>query len=431
MPAPAIPEPAQALLDYIEASPTPWHAARNAAARLEAAGYRRLHERERWQLARGDRAYVLRDDSALIALHAGTDTAGAGYRLIAAHTDSPGLRVRPLGAHARAGVLALGVEVYGSPILATFTDRDLGLAGRVVVREDDALATRLVRFAQPMARLPNVAIHLERKVNQEGLRFDPNRDGNALLEALGALPPAERLRDLLGTALGVAPDAVRDFELALYDAQAGAAFGPHGQYLASRQLDNLACCHAAISALLAAPGGGATAVVALFDHEEVGSTSSRGAASVLLPAVLERTGAALGLDAEDRARALAAGFLVSADMAHAVHPGRPELHDPQHTPHLNGGPVLKVNAAQRYTTDASGAARFRAACERAEVPCQTYVHRADLPCGTTVGPALAAALGVQAVDAGSAMWAMHSARESAGAHDPAYLERALTAVLTD
>lgn len=436
MPAPPAPPdalaPARALLAFIDQSPTPWHAAHNAAAWLECAGYRRLDERARWTLAPGDRAYLLRDDSALVAVRVGHGSvAEHGYRLVAAHTDSPALRVKANGAQARAGVLTLGVEVYGSPILATFTDRDLGLAGRVVVRDGAALSTRLVRLPGPMARLPNVAIHLNRKVNEDGLRVNAQSDGNAVLETLGALPPADRLHALLAAQLDVDPAAIAGFELVLFDAQPGTLYGPDGQFIASRQLDNLGSCHAALDALTASIPGAASAVVALFDHEEVGSESHRGAASSLLPGVLERIGRAQGLDAEDRARALAASFLVSTDMAHAVHPSRADLHDPGHTPQLNAGPVLKLNAAQRYATEALSGARFRAACERAGVPCQTYVHRADMHCGTTVGPLLAARLGVTSVDAGNPMWAMHSARESAGALDPGYLGRVLAVLLSE
>lgn len=423
---------ARELLDFIDRSPTPWHAGAQAAAWLERAGWRALDETGRWTLAAGEGVYLMRGGSALIALRLGTGPlAQHGFRIVAAHTDSPGLRVKPLGAHGRHGYLALNVEVYGSPILATFTDRDLGLAGRVAVRTGSDVQMRLVQFDRAMARLPNVAIHLNRRVNEEGLRLNAQSDGNAVLEVLGSLPPAQRLRALLADAAACAPEHVLDFELALFDAQPGALFGPELVLMASRQLDNLACCHAALTALTRAPQGAASTMVALFDHEEVGSETSRGAASALLGEFIDRVAGALDLDAQDRGRALSRSLLISADMAHARHPSRPDLHDEQHVPVLNGGPVLKINAAQRYITDAATAARFRLLCERAQVPGQHYVHRADLPCGSTVGPYLAARLGVAGMDVGSAMWAMHSARESAGALDPALLARLLTAALTE
>ena len=423
---------ARALLDFIDASPTPWHAAHNAAAWLERAGWRRLDESARWTLRPGEGVYLLRDDSALIAMRPGLGAlAEHGWRLVAAHTDSPGLRLKTQPAQARQGLLTLGVEVYGSPILPTFTDRDLGLAGRVAVRTPTGIQSRLVRFDEPLARLPNLAIHLNRKVNTDGLHFNAQQHGNAVLEVLGSLPPADRLHALIAQHLGCEAGVIAGFDLALFDAQPGAFFGINREFIASRQLDNLGSCHAALTALTQSRPGQAGAAVALFDHEEVGSESSRGAASTLLPAVLERLGTVLGLDAQDRARALDASFMVSADMAHAVHPSHADLHDPGHAVRVNGGPVIKTNASQRYATEALSGARFRTLCERAGVPCQEYTHRADLHCGTTVGPLLAARLGVRAVDAGNPMWAMHSARESAGAHDGAALTAALTALFSE
>lgn len=429
---------AEDLLDYIDASPSPWHAVAEAARRLEARGYRPLHEAEPWELAAGGGYYVVRGGSSLIAFRLGErPLVEAGYRMVGAHTDSPGLRVKPRAGHAKGGMGVLGVEVYGGPILATFTDRDLTLAGRVQVGGTGGREERLLQFERPLVRLPNLAIHMNRSVNEEGLRLDRHRALPLLLEAVNdELGPAERFRGLVAERLGVATDAVRAWNLAVADTQPGALWGPGEAYIADSQIDNLASVHAAVEAL---PGVGdghdggdfGCALVACYDHEEVGSESDRGAAGDFLEAVLARVARARGLEGEDQARALARSWLLSADGAHAYHPHYPDHHDEQYPVRVNGGPVLKINAAQRYMTDDRGEAFFDDLCAAAGVDRQTYVHRGDLPCGSTIGPMLAARLGVATVDAGIGMWAMHSLRESAGAADPAALAALCRTFLTE
>ena len=334
MPSPLLPVStaararAQALLDFIDASPSPWHVADSAAALLEAAGYGRLDEADTWHLAPGARHYVVRDGSTLAAFRIGSaPLAEAGLRLIGAHTDSPGLRVKPLAGEAKGDWLRLGVEVYGGPILATFADRDLSLAGRVALRAPEArlgVQSRLVRFAAPLLRIPNLAIHLNRKVNEDGLKLDRQ---SALPPILGAvqdgLPAADHLTRLLADALDVDPGQLLGFELNVYDTQPGAFFGPQQEFIADSQLDNLGSCHAALMALLDSDVDApqASAVCFLFDHEEVGSTSAKGADGSFLDDVLERIALCRGLGREDYRRALARSMLVSADMAHAFHPG--------------------------------------------------------------------------------------------------------------
>lgn len=417
------------LIDFIDASPSPWHAVASAEQRLQAKGFVRLEEGERWQLAVRGRYYAVRGGASLIAFVTGSrPLAESGFRIVGAHTDSPGLRVKPQPAIAGDGLLRLGVEVYGGPILASFTDRDLSLAGRVVLRTAAGPQTRLLRFEQPLLRLPNLAIHMNREVNEQGLKLNKQTELPLILGQLGEQEDAEaRLRALLaGAAQGEAAD-ILSWELAVYDMQQGCLWGADQEFIASRQLDNLASCHAALAALMATQQPAATCIAALFDHEEVGSESAAGAGGSFVSDVLARIGLQAGLDGEDSLRALARSFFISADMAHAYHPNFPAAYEPEHKVLVNGGPVIKTNASQRYSTQAETAARFMGLCEQAGVPYQQYSHRSDLGCGSTIGPIVAARLGIASVDVGSPMWAMHSARESAGAHDHAYMIAALTA----
>jgi aspartyl aminopeptidase len=353
--------------------------------------------------------------------------AQAGYRLVGAHTDSPGLRLKPRPALAGDGMVRLAVEVYGGPILATFADRDLSLAGRVVVRTALGQETRLLRFERPLLRLPNLAIHMNRDVNEQGLKFNKQMELPLILGLSAADDAAEYWCRLLADALPADAADVLSWDLAAYDVQRGSLWGADQEFIADSRLDNLASCHAALAALLATEGPAATCVAAFFDHEEVGSESATGAGGSFVADVVARIAGQAGLDGEDRRRALARSFFVSADMAHAYQPNFPAAYEPGHKVAMNGGPVVKSNANQRYATDAESAARFMALCDRAGVPCQQYAHRGDLGCGSTIGPVVAAQLGIASVDVGSPLWAMHSLRESAGAHDHAYLIAALRA----
>jgi aspartyl aminopeptidase len=417
------------LISFIDASPSPWHAVASAEQRLLAQGFTRLEEGARWQLAAGGRYYTVRGGASLIAFVAGSrPLAESGFRIVGAHTDSPGLRLKPRPAIAGDGLLRLGVEVYGGPILATFTDRDLSLAGRVVLRTAAGPQTQLLRCEQALLRLPNLAIHMNREVNEQGLKLNKQTELPLILGQLGKGEDAEaRLRTLLAEAVQCKAGDLLSWELAAYDVQPGCLWGADGEFIASRQLDNLASCHAALTALTAAGTPAATCVAALFDHEEVGSESAAGAGGSFVSDVLARVGLQAGLDAEDSLRALAQSFFISADMAHAYNPNFPAAYEPEHKVQVNAGPVIKTNASQRYSTGAETAARFMDLCAQAGVPCQQYSHRSDLGCGSTIGPIVAARLGIASVDVGSPMWAMHSARESAGAHDHAWMIAALAA----
>jgi aspartyl aminopeptidase len=384
-------------------------------------------------LTPGGRHYVVRGGSSIIAFIVGSrPAADAGLRLIGAHTDSPGLRLKPKPAEDVAGMVRLGVEVYGGPILATFADRDLSLAGRVNVRVPGGFETRLVRFAEPLLRLPNLAIHMNREVNENGLKFNKQTELPLLLGVSEDGSKAEaRFRQPIAALLGVEPDTLLTWELNAYDTQKGAFWGVDQEFIANSQLDNLASCHAALSALLAAGEPSATCLCAFFDHEEVGSESATGAGGSFVQDVVARLAASAGLDGEDQRRMLARSFFISADMAHGWHPNFPAAYEPCHHALVNAGPVIKSNANQRYSTSAETAARFMALCDKAGVPCQQYAHRTDLGCGSTIGPIVAARLGIPAVDVGSPMWAMHSIRESAGVLDHGYMIAALGAAFVN
>jgi aspartyl aminopeptidase len=423
---------AQDLLDFIDASPSPWHAVASCAARLQAAGFQHLQEVDRWNLQSGGRYYVVRGGSSIIAFTLGSKPPlDTGIMMIGAHTDSPGLRIKPQPAEDVSGMTRLGVEVYGGPILATFADRDLGLAGRVMVRGENGVESRLVHLAEPLLRLPNLAIHMNREVNENGLKFNKQTELPLLLGvAESGTPPDQRsFRAPLAQALNVAAEDLLTWELAACDTQKGTFWGVDREFIADSQLDNLASCHAALSALLAVEHPEQTCLIALFDHEEVGSESAVGAGGSLVGDVLQRIAGNFALDAEDQRRLLARSFFISADMAHAWHPNFPGAYEPCHRVAVNAGPVIKSNANQRYSTNADTAARFMAICQQAGVPCQQYAHRTDLGCGSTIGPIVAARLGIPSVDVGSPMWAMHSIRESAGVLDHGYMIAALSAAL--
>ncbi|MCK9635170.1 MAG: M18 family aminopeptidase [Methylobacter tundripaludum] len=422
----------QNLLDFIDASPSPWHVVKTVEAQLAAQTppWQRLDETAKWTLQPGGRYYVVRDDSSIILFVQGqkplTET---GFKIVGAHTDSPGLRIKPNAASSADGLVRLGVEVYGGPILATFADRDLSLAGRIAYKDDQGRITgKLVKFDQPLLRLPNLAIHMNRTVNEEGLKLQKQTELPLILSVLTEeqLPKAY-FSALLQQQSGIAAERILSWDLAVYDTQKGVFWGKDSEFYANSQLDNLASCHAALQALLdpAAIQSDATRVCALFDHEEIGSQSNKGADGSFLPDVLGRIALANATGSEDYARALAKSFMISADMAHAYQPNFPNAYDPGHKVAVNKGPVIKVNANHNYSSESVSAAMFADWCEQAGAPYQKYSHRCDMPCGSTIGPITSAKLGIRSIDVGSPMWAMHSIRESAGVLDHDYMIRVL------
>lgn len=412
---------AQALLDFIDQSPSPWHAVENVANQLKAHGFKNLRENEPWQFKKGGKYFVIRDGGSIIAFALGQAAlAESGFRILGAHTDSPGLRLKPKAAYSTEGLAQLGVEVYGGPILATFTDRDLSLAGRVVIQTTQGLESRLIRIDQAIARLPNLAIHMNRDVNEKGLVLN-KQTGLPLIfgHAANSDTAKQLLNETLAGKLAIPASAIVSWDLAFYDIQKGSFWGLEQEFIADSQLDNLASCHAGLEALLSSETPQATAICALFDHEEVGSESATGAGGSFLLDVIERICHSTGLTQEDKLRSFANSFFISADMAHAFHPNHAGSYEPCHHVQVNHGPVIKTNANQRYSTNAVTAARFIQLCDKAGAPYQQYAHRTDLGCGSTIGPIMAAQLGIATVDVGNPMWAMHSIRESAGVLDHA------------
>ena len=416
----------QDLLDFIDASPSPWHVVTTSSERLTKAGFKALNESEAWQLETGGRYFVTRSGSSIIAFTIGQNSLPiSGFNMVGAHTDSPGLRLKPHAAFSSDGLIRIGVEVYGGPILATFADRDLSMAGRVNVRIANGFETRLIKFDKPLLRLPNLAIHMNREVNDKGLKFNKQTELPLLFgESANGIEADAQFLGHIAKSIKVEVKDIINFELNVFDTQKGIIWGANQEFIADSQLDNLASCHAALSALLANKKPNNTAICALFDHEEVGSESATGASGSFLADIVERI--SLHLNKEEKLRALANSFFISADMAHAFHPNHAGSYEPCHHVHINKGPVIKTNANQRYATNAESAARFIRLCEHAGVPYQEYAHRTDLGCGSTIGPIVASRLGVASVDVGSPMWAMHSVRESTGVLDHAYMIKVLT-----
>ena len=416
------------LLPFLQHSPTPFHAVASMARRLEAAGFRRLDEADAWQVAPGQGCYVTRNDSSLIAFRRGRGALPeTGLRLVGAHTDSPCLKVKPQPELVKKGYFQLGVEVYGGALLNPWFDRDLSLAGRLSYRDRAGkIRATLIDFEDPVAVIPSLAIHLDREVNQ-------NRSINAQLH----LPPLlwsgsgddarPDFRSLLLEALHrrqpeLQVDQVLDFELCLYDTQPPALAGLEQDFITGARLDNLLSCYTGLQALLQADGE-QTALLVCTDHEEVGSASHCGADGPFLKSVLER----LCATPEDLTRALHRSLLVSADNAHAVHPNYADKHDENHGPLMNAGPVIKINANQRYATNSETSALFRHLAQQLDVPVQSFVVRSDQACGSTIGPITASGLGVRTLDVGVPQLAMHSIRELAGARDAFYLFQILQA----
>ncbi|MCC5885773.1 MAG: M18 family aminopeptidase [Gammaproteobacteria bacterium] len=415
------------LLRYLDQSMTPFHAVENLARRLDAAGYRRLQEHEDWDLAPQQCVYVVRNGGSLVALRTGKNCLRQGLRMVGAHTDSPCLRVKPMAELREHGCLRLGVEVYGGALLNPWFDRDLSLAGRVHYTDSaGGLRFALIAFERPIAVVPSLAIHLDREANQTR-SVNAQRDIPPLLATLDDDGSGIDFRSLLAERIreqheGADVAEVLDYELCFHDTQPAAITGLNGQFISSARLDNLLSCFSGVEALLDSDPE-VPALLVCNDHEEVGSASSSGAAGPLLLSVLERlvgTGDALR-------KLLARSMLISADNAHALHPNYADRHDSNHGPRLNGGPVIKVNANQRYASNSATQALFRHLCGKLDIPVQSFVVRSDMACGSTIGPITASELGVRTLDVGIPQLAMHSVRELCGSEDPFTLCRALSA----
>ncbi|MTE23794.1 M18 family aminopeptidase [Microbacterium sp. ZXX196] len=411
------------LAAFVQASPSSYHAAREAARRLESAGFAALDEADAWRIAPGDRRYVVRDGSVIaVVVPEGADGT-TPFAIVGAHTDSPSFKLKPRPTTVGAGGWwQLGWEVYGGPLLNSWLDRELELAGRLVAADG---AEHIVRTG-PIARIPQLAIHLDRQAN-DGLTLDKQRH-TAPVWGLGDAESADIVA-ILAREAGVAAADVAGLDIVAADTQPPRTFGADRALFASGRLDNLLSTHAGLTAIADARPARHIAMFAAFDHEEIGSASRSGAAGPFHEEVLTRILSALGGTAEDRARSFARSLHVSSDVGHAVHPNYADRHDPANRPVAGGGPILKINANQRYATDAHGAAAWAAACREAGVPTQEFVSHNGVPCGSTIGPIAATRLGIRTVDVGVPILSMHSARELTAVVDPWYLSRAMARVL--
>ncbi|MFM9036053.1 MAG: M18 family aminopeptidase [Mycobacterium sp.] len=412
---------ATGLCEFVDASPSPFHVCATVAGRLRDAGYAELAETDRWTDAAG-RFFTVRAGS-LIAWN-GTGRA-RGFRIVGGHTDSPNLRVKQHPDLAVSGWQVVALQPYGGAWLNSWLDRDLGLSGRISLRDKHGrLEHRMVRFDEPLLRVPQLAIHLAEDRNSVSL--SPQRHVNAVW---GAGDRPRSVHRWVAERSGVAPGDLLSADLMTHVLEPSCLIGAEKDLVSAPRLDNQGTCYAGLEALLAAEPGPHVPVLALFDHEEVGSQSDHGAQSEFLLTTLERIVLSAGGDREDFLRLATASMVVSGDMAHATHPNYPERHEPGHPIYVNGGPVLKVQPNLRYATDSRTAAAFELACRQAGVPLQRYEHRADLPCGSTIGPMTAARTGIPTVDVGAPQLAMHSARELMGAADVAAYSAALQAFL--
>jgi aspartyl aminopeptidase len=417
------------LLNFLNTSPTPFHAVASSVQLLEAAGFQRLHENSAWQLSAGN-YFVTRNDSSIVAfVLTADDLTQSGLRLVGAHTDSPCLKVKPQPELRNKNYAQLGVEVYGGALLNPWFDRDLSIAGRVsFIDSQGQLASRLIDFKKPVATIPSLAIHLDREANQSRSINAQNHLPPLLLQI--PVNGEWNWREMLLTQLRhehADCDVIRvlDFELSLYDTQPAALVGMQQEFISSARLDNLLSCFTGLKALINASAAAQkqSSVLILSDHEEVGSQSAAGAQGPFLKSILERI---VG-GGEKLTRVLDRSLLISTDNAHGVHPNYADKHDGNHGPLLNGGPVIKINHNQRYATNSETSAFFRQLCEQQNIAVQTFVVRSDMACGSTIGPITAAELGVKTVDVGVPQLAMHSIRELAGTQDALSLAKVLQA----
>ncbi|MFF3495834.1 M18 family aminopeptidase [Streptomyces sp. NPDC002795] len=418
------------LMSFLAASPTPYHAVANVAARLEKAGFQQVAETDAWDGTSGGK-FVTRGGAVIAWYVPEGAQAHTPFRIVGAHTDSPNLRVKPQPDMVSNGWRQIAVEIYGGPLLNSWLDRDLGLAGRVSLRDG---SERLVNVDRALLRVPQLAIHLDRSVTSDGLKLDKQRHMQPIwgLRGDGGEPSEADLLSFLEDENGLGRGDITGWDLMTYAIEAPSYLGRDRELVAGPRMDNLLSVHACTAALAEVSKRDDLPyipVLAAFDHEENGSQSDTGADGPLLGTVLERSVFARGGSYEDRARAFAGTICLSSDTGHAVHPNYGERHDPTHHPRANGGPILKVNVNNRYATDGSGRAVFAAACDKAGVPFQSFVSNNAMPCGTTIGPITAARHGIKTVDIGTAILSMHSVRELCGADDPYLLANALTAFL--
>ena len=419
------------LLDFLDASPVNFLAAQNIATELEKAGYHKLDPREPiGNVKAGDKLYVTKNDSSVYAFHIGRQPmAEAGFRMICAHCDSPTFRIKPNAEMlCEGGIVKLNTEVYGGPIMSTWFDRPLTIAGRVIVRGENALSptTLLLHVKRPLLQISNLAIHFNRQVN-DGVKLSKQKDMLPILGIINdELEKGNLLMNIICGELSIKPADVLDFDLYLADATPACTFGVHDEFLSSGRLDDLSMCFAGLEAMIDTDTADATKVLAIFDNEETGSQTKQGAGSPFLAMMLQRIALAQSGSVEAWYQAIERAFMISADNAHAWHPNYSEKYDPTNHPVLGGGPVIKFNAAQKYASDAVSAAVFAEICRQADVPCQRFVNHSDVAGGSTLGNILASSIPLRGVDMGNAILAMHSCRETGSVADHLYTVKAFT-----
>ena len=427
----------QRLLSFLDASPVNFLAAKNISDILEADGFRNVNPRQPLgELKAGDKFFVTKNDSSVYAFHIGSKPlADAGFHMICAHCDSPTFRIKPNAEMlTEGGMVKLNTEVYGGPIMSTWFDRPLTLAGRVIVRGDDVMQpkTMLMHIKRPLLQISNLAIHFNRQVN-DGVALSRQKDVLPLLgQITSRLETGNLLMNVILDELNskgngtIKREDIIDFDLYLADATPACTFGVHNEFISSGRLDDLSMCFAGLEAMLASQTTDTTQVLAIFDNEETGSQTKQGAGSPFLSFMLRRIALTQSHTEEAYFQAVERAFMVSADNAHAWHPNYPEKYDPTNHPMLGGGPVIKFNAAQKYASDAASAAIFAGICEKAGVPCQRFVNHSDVAGGSTLGNILASSIPLRGVDMGNAILAMHSCRETGSVRDHEYCVRAFT-----
>lgn len=419
------------LLNFLDASPVNFLAVNNIVSELEAAGYRRIDpQMPIGKVEAGDKLFVTKNDSSVYAFRIGNKSlADAGFHMICAHSDSPTFRIKPNAEMlCEGGIVKLNTEVYGGPIMSTWFDRPLTLAGRVIVKGDDAMnpKTLLLHIKRPLLQISNLAIHFNRQVN-DGVKLSKQKDVLPLLGMVTSeLERGNLLMSTICEELGIDAADILDFDLYLADATPACTFGVHNEFISSGRLDDLSMCFAGLEALLASPQADATKVLAIFDNEETGSQTKQGAGSPFLASILKRIALAQSGTDEAFYQAVERAFMVSADNAHAWHPNYSEKYDPTNHPVLGGGPVIKFNAAQKYASDAVSAAVFAEICSKAGVPCQRFVNHSDVAGGSTLGNILASSIPLRGVDMGNGILAMHSCRETGSTIDHIYCVKAFT-----
>ena len=419
------------LLNFLDASPVNFLAVNNIVSELEAAGYRRIDpQMPIGKVEAGDKLFVTKNDSSVYAFHIGNKSlADAGFHMICAHSDSPTFRIKPNAEMlCEGGIVKLNTEVYGGPIMSTWFDRPLTLAGRVIVKGDDAMnpKTLLLHIKRPLLQISNLAIHFNRQVN-DGVKLSKQKDVLPLLGMVtNELERGNLLMSTICEELGIDAADILDFDLYLADATPACTFGVHNEFISSGRLDDLSMCFAGLEALLASPQADATKVLAIFDNEETGSQTKQGAGSPFLASILKRIALAQSGTEEAFYQAVERALMVSADNAHAWHPNYSEKYDPTNHPVLGGGPVIKFNAAQKYASDAVSAAVFAEICSKAGVPCQRFVNHSDVAGGSTLGNILASSIPLRGVDMGNGILAMHSCRETGSTIDHIYCVKAFT-----